>query len=499
MHRYMQQAARTVRARALARGLLLAAMWPLLPAAAALDDTDRDRINRYVDAQVSAIDSNAMAIWNLAEVGFQEKESSKLLQKTLHAHGFAIDTDVAGMPTAFVARYRTGPGPVIAILAEFDALPGLSQAAGQTRPVPAPGHDAAHGCGHNLLGSASVGAAIALRHWLADTGLKGEVRLYGAPAEEGGDGKVYMVRAGLFKDVDAVLHWHPGARNGLFSDASTAMIQTDFTFHGVSTHAAAAPERGRSALAGMELMDVAVNYMRQFTPDGTRIHGVVVNGGLAPNVIPDVAKSSYYVRNADVRTLQDLQARLLKTAQGAAMATGTTVTWELEGGSYPILPNQVLSDVAYANLAAVAGTLRWNKADADFAHAIQSSLNVPGTDDDVGAIDPPQPSSARPNSAFSTDVGDISYVVPTVGFVAATWPQGAPAHSWAAAAASGSSIGVKGAVVAARAIALTGADLILNPDVLAKAKAEMDKRRGPGFEYAAMFGDRAPPLNYRRR
>ena len=225
--------------------------------AAPLDDATRSRIDGLVDRQAPAITSNALAIWNLAEPGFRETRSSALLQATLKKAGFTIESGIAGMPTAFVARYRTGPGPVIALLAEFDALPGITQDSVATSPKPIPGVGAGHACGHNLLGAAAVGSAIAVHQWMEQSGFNGEIRVYGAPAEEGGDGKAYMVRDGRFGDVDIVLHWHPADRNMVLNRPTLANIKTDFTFHGVSSHAAAAPERGRSALAdaALQLLD----------------------------------------------------------------------------------------------------------------------------------------------------------------------------------------------------------------------------------------------------
>jgi aminobenzoyl-glutamate utilization protein B len=463
-------------------------------AAAPLDATMRASLDGYVDRQAPKIASNAHAIWNLAEVGFRETRSSALLQDTLRTAGFTVESGVAGMPTAFTARYRTGPGPVIVILAEFDALPGLSQKAGQYVPTPADGVHASHGCGHNLLGSGAVGGAIAVRQWLQDSGFKGEIRVYGAPAEEGGDGKVYMVHAGLFKDVDVVLHWHPNDFNTVTNTPLQGNIKTDFSFSGMSSHAANAPDKGRSALEGVELMDVAVAFIRQHMPDGSRIHGIVTNGGAAPNVVPDFSQSTYYVRDVDLTTLHSLQDRMLKAAQGAAMATDTKVKWELRGGVYPLLINQTLLPIAYRSLSAEVDKLTWTPEEIAQAAKLQESVGVKTRTTETTVLAPLAPS--RLFIGGSSDVGDISYVVPTVGVGIATWPKGVPPHSWASAAASGSSFGTKGAVVAARVLAATAVELMLNPDVVAAAKAELRKSQGDGFHYAPLFGDRAPPLDY---
>lgn len=459
-----------------------------------LDGTSRAKLDAYVDQQAPTITSNALAIWKLAEPGFRETQSSGLLQARLRKAGFTIEAGVAGMPTAFVAHYRTGPGPVVAIMAEFDALPGISQQADKTSPAPLPGVGAGHACGHNLLGAGAIGGAIAVRQWMQATGFKGEIRVYGAPAEEGGDGKAYLVRQGLFKDVDAVLHWHPGDRNSVLNQPTQGNIKTDFTFHGVSSHAAAAPEQGRSALEAVEMMDVGVAFLRQHMPDGSRIHSIITNGGGAPNVVPNYAQSTYYVRNIDLNVVRSLQDRVQKAARGAAMATETTAEIEIRGGVYPLLINRTLNPVAYRNLGFAVKDLRWSVGDIAQAAAIQTSLGVkkPGTE--VEKLEPLEPAGIAKGG--STDVGDISYVVPTVGFTIAAWPLGTPAHSWASAAASGSDIGTKAAVVASKALAATAVDLMLNPDVIAAAKSELYKARGEDFVYVALFGDRAPPLDY---
>jgi aminobenzoyl-glutamate utilization protein B len=264
---------------------------------------------------------------------------------------------------------------------------------------------------------------------------------------------------------------------------------------GVSSHAAAAPELGRSALAGVELMDVAVNYMRQFVPDGTRIHNIITDGGKAPNVIPSVAKTAYYVRHQNVEILKNIQARLLKTAQGAAIATETKVEWTIRGGVYPILINKTLNKRAYNNLLREASKLSWTPQELAYAKAVQDSMGSKKPVTNPAKIAPLEP-DPKAGGFGSTDVGDISYVVPTVGFSIATWPSGVPAHSWASDGASANSIGTKGAVLAARVVAETAIDLMKNPKVIADAKAELKAAQGTDFKYVPLFGDRKPPLDY---
>ncbi|WP_354296260.1 amidohydrolase [Sphingomonas sp. 1185] len=280
--------------------VMMAAVPVSVAAAAPTSDADRRAILAEVAATAPEMERAALAIWDYAEQGFQETRSSALLQAQLRAAGFTVQAGVAGMPTAFVARFRTGDGPVIGLLAEFDALPGLAQAALPHRE-PIAGRDAGHACGHNLLGAATVAAAVAARRWMAANHVAGELRVYGAPAEEGGSGIVFMVRAGLVRDIDAMLHWHPGDRNFASQGRTLANISGTFRFTGIASHAAVAPERGRSALDGVEAMDLMVNQMREHVPQETRIHYVITNGGKAPNVVPETAEVYYYVRHPDRR------------------------------------------------------------------------------------------------------------------------------------------------------------------------------------------------------
>lgn len=466
----------------------------IVPAAAQdLAAADRTAIAADVDKRTPELAATARTIWGWSEVGYQETKSSALLQAQLKKAGFTVTPGVAGMPTAFVASFRRGTGPVIGILAEYDALPGLAQADVPTRS-PIAGKQAGHGCGHNLFGAASVTAAIAVRDWMAANNVQGEVRVYGSPAEEGGSGKVYLVRAGLFDGVSAVLHWHPGDANGVSVGPSMANISGKFRFHGVSAHAAAAPDKGRSALDGVEVMDVAVNFMREHVPSSTRIHNVITSGGEAPNVVPDFAESYYYVRNVDPAIVRDVWGRVTKAAEGAAMATGTTVDNEVTGGVYSMLASRTLADVMTRNLAAVGGE-RWTAEETAWATQLQKSLPTQKPLDSIAKTGFDQRGG---DGGGSTDVSDISWTVPTIGLNTATWVPGTPAHSWQAVAASGTSIGTKGAVVAAKTIALTAADLFRQPAVLAAARAELDTARGPGFTYKAMLGDRAPALDYRK-
>ena len=479
----------------LAGGALAAALIAASGAQAkGLTDADRAEILKNVDADATQISDAAMKIWGFAEVGYQETKSTAVLQEQLRAAGFDVKAGVAGMPTAFVASYKNGAGPVVAVLAEFDALPGLAQKAEPTRS-PIAGQAAGHGCGHNLFGAASVGAAVSLKQWMVKHNVKGELRVYGAPAEEGGSGKVYLVREGLFNDVDVALHWHPGNANSASQGVSMSNISGKFRFHGASAHAAGAPWKGRSALDGVEIMDVATNFLREHVPDKTRIHYVITSGGSAPNVVPDFAEVYYYVRHTDPQIVRDVWQRVSKAADGAAMATGTSVEVEITGGVYNMLPNDTLGRVMDSNLRRVGG-ITWTAEETAFAQKLATSL-TPGAPP-LDSVKQVQPYGVDGDGGGSTDVADISWVVPTVGLSTATFVPGSAGHSWQNVAAAGSTIGVKGAVNAAKTLSLTGADLFSNPDLIKQAKAELDKKRGPNFSYKAMLGDRKPPLDYRK-
>jgi aminobenzoyl-glutamate utilization protein B len=454
----------------------------------------------HAEAVLASIDANreryaqiAQQMWDFAEVGYRETRSCALLQQHLRAEGFSIQTGVAGMPTAFVASYGSGQ-PVIAILAEYDALPGISQeAAAERKPIP--GKDAAHACGHNLFGAGSTAAAIAVKGWLARTGGKGTIRLYGTPAEEGGGGKVYMVREGLFRDVEAVLHWHAGDRNDASPGNAFANVSAKFRFRGVSSHAAGAPERGRSALDGVEAMNHMANLLREHVPQETRIHYVITSGGAAPNVVPDFAEVYYYVRHPTPVQAASIFERLVKASEGAALGTGTTVEHETINAVYSMLPSDALARLLDKNLKRV-GSVRYTESERAFADAIRSTLGPAAPPlDNAARIEPLEMKAAT----GSTDVADVSWTVPTGGLYTATWVPGTAAHSWQAVAASGSSIGVKGMIVAAKTLALTSIDLFTNSQLLADAKTEHRKRVGPDFVYRALVGDRQPPLDYRGR
>ena len=433
----------------------------------------------------------ALQIWEFAEVGYKEIKSAALHVQNLKAAGFTVETGVAEIPTAFVASYGSG-SPVIGILAEYDALPGLSQTA-STEKNPISGKNAGHGCGHHLFGTASVSAGIAIKDLIASGKLKGTVKVYGCPAEEGGSGKVFMVRAGLFNGVDAMIHWHPDDVNAITTTSALANKSAKFKFYGISAHAAAQPEQGRSSLDAVEAMDNMVNMMREHVPQETRIHYIITSGGKAPNVVPDFAEAYYYVRHPKRKDVVEIFDRVVKAAEGAAIGTGTTMKYDIIGGTHDLLINKTLAEAMQTNLEKVGGVI-YTEAELNFAKKIEPSFI--GTKVDVATAATVKPLSyINEGNSGSTDVGDVSYALPTVGLRAATWVPGTPAHSWQAVAVGGTEIGTKGMLVASKTMALTAIDLMSNPVLLAKAIEEFKQSKGD-YKYKAILGDIKPALNY---
>jgi len=448
-------------------------------------------LNMSINKHQKTFEDVAMKIWDWAEVGYQEYKSSELLQSELASHGFTITKGVADIPTAFIAEYSNG-GPVIGILGEYDALPGLMQTASPFKEV----RDdvaAGHACGHHMFGAASAWAAVAVKEWLVKTKTKGTVRFYGTPAEEGGSGKVYMVRAGLFDDVNAVLHWHPSSSNGANAESSNSNKSAKFRFSGISAHAAGSPDKGRSALDGVEAMNMMVNMMREHIPQESRIHYVITKGGLAPNVVPDVAEVYYYVRHPRRQKVQEIFDWVVKASEGAAIGTDTTVTHEVMHGNYSKLPNDTLQMMMHKNLVKRGG-IKYSKKEQEFADEIYKTMISPGSK--VGDQEKVYPYRTS-HTYGSTDVGDVSWVVPQAGLRTATWVPGTAGHSWQGVAAGGTTIGMKGTKLAAQVMADTAQDIFKDPSVLEDAKTEYQNRVGEDFQYVPLLGDREPPLDYR--
>ena len=461
-------------------------------------DPATQQVNANKEAALAALNTayeadkkTALQIWEYAEVGYKEVKSAALHVQHLKDAGFTVETGVAGIPTAFVATYGTG-SPAIGILAEYDALPGINQSASAERD-PIVGKNAGHACGHHLFGTASVSAGIAIKKLIAAGKLKGTIKVFGTPAEEGGSGKVFLVRAGLFNNLDAVIHWHPDDVNAITTTSALANKSAKFKFYGISAHAAAAPDQGRSALDAVEAMDNMVNMMREHIPQETRIHYVITNGGKAPNVIPDFAEVYYYVRHPKRKDVVEIFDRVVKAAEGAALGTGTTMKYDIIGGTHDLLINKALAETMQANLDKVGG-VNYTEAEIAFAKKIQPTMVAP--------IDIATAAQVKPltyineGNSGSTDVGDVSYALPTVGLRAATWVPGTAAHSWQAVASGGTEIGTKGMLVASKTMAMTAIDLMSNPVLLAKAMEEFIKSKGD-YKYKALLGDIKPALNYR--
>ena len=463
-----------------------------LSVSSAFAQKDKDNVIKALDAKANEFTNVAKQLWENPELGYLEEKSAALLQSELQKAGFKIESGVAGIPTAFTATYGSGK-PVIGILGEYDALPGMSQAAvpeKQPRVAGAPGQ----ACGHHLFGTGSMAAAIGVKDWMVANKKSGTIRFYGTPAEEGGSGKVYMVREGLFNDVDAIVSWHAGDANACNPSTNLATISGKFRFSGVSAHAAAAPERGRSALDGVEAMNDMVNMMREHTTEGSRIHYVITKGGDAPNIVPANAEVYYVIRHQNREEVRSMWNRVVKCAEGAAIGTETKMELEIIGGTYDRLPSESLSRVMHANLTKVGG-VQYTAEDIAFAEKLQKTL--PGNTPPISEAGKIQPMEHEDGKA-SADTGDVSWNVPLVAMRAATWVPGTPAHSWQAVASGGTPIGYKGMMVAAKTMALTAIDLMSNPKLLEEAKKEFEQRRGPDFKYEALLGNRKPALDYRK-
>tara|TARA_B100001029_G_C15048993_1_gene449263 strand:- start:822 stop:2171 length:1350 start_codon:yes stop_codon:yes gene_type:complete len=447
----------------------------------------------YIDSKQKTFEEIALKIWNYAELGYLENKSSQALSNELENNGFKIINGVAGIPTSFIAEYNNG-GPIIGILGEYDALPGLAQTASPFKEVALNETNGGHACGHHLFGAASAWAAVVIKEWIIKNNIKGTIRFYGTPAEEGGSGKVYLVREGLFDDVDIVLHWHPDDTNSANSRTSNSNKSGKFTFRGISAHAAGAPEQGRSALDGVEAMNHMVNMMREHIPQESRIHYVITKGGLAPNVVPDLAEVYYYVRHPKMDMVDELFKRVVKIAEGAAYGTETNMSYEVMHGNFSLLPNETIQKIVHKNLNNLGG-ISYTKEENDYAKEIYETFLDPS--EKIGSQESVRPYKIS-HGYGSTDVGDVSWVVPTAGLRTATWVPGTAAHSWQAVASGGTTIGLKGAKLAANVLALSIKEILENPEIIIQAQNELNERTGDDFIYKPLLGDRMPPLDYRK-
>jgi aminobenzoyl-glutamate utilization protein B len=441
-----------------------------------------------IDRQSSSMSGLSDQIWAFAEIALRETRSAALLADYAEAQGFEVERGVAEMPTAFVASYGKGR-PIIGIMGEYDALPGISQKA-QTHQEALEEGAAGHGCGHNLFGPASLAAAIAIKELIAAGELQGTIRFYGTPAEEDIGGKVYMIRAGLFDDLDIALAWHPGDKITADTEGSQAMVDFAVEFRGRTAHAAADPWNGRSALDGVELFTHAINLMREHVEPTVRMHYVIVDGGDVPNVVPDHAKVWCWVRDSEHTSVDKLVERARAAAQGAALATGTQSTFRVQAGSYEMLVNLEGAKLIHENLLWL-GPIQFTEQEQEFARKIQRETGV----EPEGLRGNPEPLdlTRRPPEGGSTDVADVSWVVPTLHMSVTTAAYDAPWHAWPVVATGGMSIGHKGMVYAAKALAATMVDLFENAEQRAAIAKEF-KEQTQGFKFKFYIPEGPPPV-----
>jgi len=441
-----------------------------------------------IDRHRSELIAMADQVWQFAETALQEYRSAALLADFAESQGFRVERGVAEMPTAFVASYGSGR-PIIGVLGEYDALPGISQKVQTTREAFEEGA-AGHGCGHNLFGAASLGAAVAVKELIAAGELEGTVRFYGTPAEEAVGGKVYMVRAGLFQDVDAVLAWHPGDETAADTEGSQAIIDAIVEFHGRTAHAAYDPWNGRSAADGVEVFTFALNLMREHVRPTVRMHYVVSHGGDVPNVVPDYARLWVWFRDSTHQGVEELLERARAIAEGAALATGTDVTFRVQAGDWEMLPNMAGAELLHENLTWL-GPLDFTEEEHEFAREIQRATGVEpiGLREEINPLDldPGEPEGG------STDVADVSWTAPTIHLSVTTAAADAPWHAWPVVATGGMSIGHTGMVYAAKAMAATMVDLYEDADRLAAIQAEFGEK-SEGVEYVPFIPDGPPPV-----
>lgn len=452
---------------------------------------EKDGIISYLNQETAELTNLAKDIWDHPQIGLQETYASKKIADELERAGFSVKRDIGTVHTAFVASWGTGE-PIIGILGEFDALPGLSQKVSAKKEAIEEGGPG-HGCGHNLLGVGSFGAALAMKQAMEENKIPGTIRYYGCPAEEIGVGKVFMAQARVFDDLDAAITWHPMYVNTIMSSSSLADNSFKLTFHGISAHAAASPEQGRSALDGVVLTDVGVNYLREHITQEARIHCVITNGGMAPNVVPAEAQVWYYVRAPHRDQVEEIYARVLDIAKGAALMTGTTFDVDFLSGLYDFLPNETIGRVMSTQLKKIGGP-KFTEEEKEFARLLEATLQ-PGTvestlkgygttREEIGdplsevVVDQVKGMDKGAVLPAGTDVGDVSQIVPTVQLTTCCVPLGVPLHSWQSTASVGSTIGFKGMMVAAKAMALTALDLLTQPQDLAAAKEEFKQVTG---------------------
>ena len=476
---------------------MLALALALAPAAHADNAALKASTAKFLDAQAGLLGRTNQKIWSFSETSLDEGRSSAELQRLLGANGFKVEAGVAGMPTAFVASYGSGK-PVIGILAEFDALPGVSQAS-DPRQSPGPNPAAGHACGHSAFGVGSAGAALAIKQLIATGEIKGTVRLYGTPAEETGIGKVYMLRAGYFKDDDVIFTWHPSSLTLAPYGTTLALVNVKFRFRGSAAHAALQPFAGRSALDAVELMNAGVNFMREHVREDARIHYVITDGGGQPNVVPPTAESWYYIRAYEFADVRNYFRWIREIAEGAAKMTQTELAAvDVQSETHEVIPVPELAKLIHDNLTAV-GPPQWTEAELQFARATQTNFGDPSRRGPMKDATPALSARIEPladtpgRSASSTDVGDVSWYVPVANLMVAAYGYGLPTHSWPVSAATGSSIGNKALLIAAKTIAASAIDLYQDPARLQRVREDFKRVRGDApWQTLIPEGQKAP-------
>jgi aminobenzoyl-glutamate utilization protein B len=449
---------------------------------------NKDVVVKSVESHQQELIKISDAIWGYAETALLEHKSSKELADYAEKQGFRVTRGVAQMPTAFIAEYGSGK-PIIGIMGEYDALPGISQKAQPTKEALQTG-GGGHGCGHNLFGAGSIGAAVAIKELIQAGKLKGTIRFYGTPAEESVGGKIYMARDGLFNDVDVCLDWHPDVETTALTQSSQAMVDFIVEFKGKAAHAAADPWNGRSAVDGMELFLDGVNMLREHVKPSVRMHYAIKAGGDVPNVVPEYAKVWMWVRDSKRDGVEAVFARVKDIAKGAALMAGVESTITVQTGDYELLVNRTGATALQKNLERL-GPIVYTPEEIAFAKKIQevSGGEQIGLD---GSIQPLKETKADPNGG-STDVGDISWIVPEITLVATTAPDNTAWHGWSVVACAGMSIGHKGMLLASKALAMTMVDLFENEQLRKDIRAEFEKKRN-GHVYKAYIPDGPPPI-----
>jgi aminobenzoyl-glutamate utilization protein B len=471
------------------------------------------KIEEIIEAKRDTFIKISDRIWDYAETRFEEYQSAELLCQALEQEGFSVEREVGGIKTAFIGTYGSGK-PVIGILGEYDALSGLSQQKNSSQKVPLQERGNGHGCGHNLYGTSVLAAVIAVKDYMEEHNLPGTIRYYGCPGEEGGSGKTFMVREGLFDDVDCSLTWHPGSFTGMFSATTLANYQIFFKFKGIASHAAASPHLGRSALDAVELMNVGVNYLREHIIPEARIHYSIVNGGgLSPNVVQPEAEVLYLIRAPQMEDVREIYERVYNIARGAALMTETEVEVEFDKACSNYIPNNTLGTVMHQNLQRIS-LPQYDSTEKEFATEMMQQITAADIKSTVAEVkrqygvsiskdiketsflDQVLPYKETNEILFgSTDVGDVSWVTPTAQFWGPCFVFATPAHSWQLVSQGATSIAHKGMLHAGKVLAGTAIDLFMNPNMIEQAKVELQqKTEGIPYECPIPKGVKPSPI-----